>query len=335
MTPFQRYILKRFAYSGITIFIIVFVVFTISRSAGDPVTAYVTPETPGRIVDIIREKYHLNDPIPIQFIYWLNGILHGDWGRAYSHSKEPVLEIIIRYLPYTLELNLYVFIIAIPLSYWIATKAATNKDALIDHAARFLAVSGQSLPDFFIGILIMAYLYPRGLMVMNPKWTFPLITGMPTVDALLSGDIKGFIEAWKYLIGPIITIVIGSLATLTRILRSSILEELNKDYIITGMSKGLSKDYVEKRYARRNALIPFITLIGLWIANLVAGSAIVEVVFNRRGLGFIMAEAAKATDHNAVQAYTMIYAVVLVLANLAIDISYGYLDPRIKYGEKK
>ena len=92
---------------------------------------------------------------------------------------------------------------------------------------------------------------------------------------------------------------------------------------------------MEKKYARRNALIPFVTLIGLWVANLVSGSAIVEVVFNRRGLGFIMAEAAKATDHNAVQAYTMIYAVVLVLANLVIDVFYGYIDPRIKYGEKK
>ena len=312
-----------------------FVVFTISRSAGDPVTAYVTPETPGRIVEIIREKYHLNDPIPIQFIYWLNGILHGDWGRAHSHSREPVLELITRYLPYTLELNLYVFLFAVPLSYWIGTKAATNKDALVDHATRFFAVSGQSLPEFFIGILMMAFLYPRGLMIMNPQWSFQKITGMPTIDALLNGDINGFIDAWKYLIGPLVTMIIGSIATLTRILRSSILEELNKDYIITGMSKGLSKDYVEKKYARRNALIPFVTLIGLWVANLVSGSAIIEVVFNRRGIGFIMAEAAKATDHNAVQAFTMIYAVVLVVANLVIDVFYGYIDPRIKYGDKK
>lgn len=335
MTPFQRYILKRIAYSGITIFVIVFVVFTISRSAGDPVKAYILPETPGRIVEIIREKYHLNDPIPIQFVYWLKGIIQGDWGRAHSHSKEPVLELIIRYLPYTLELNLYVFLLAVPLSYWIGTKAATNKDALVDHATRFLAVSGQCLPQFFTGILIMAYLYPRGWMIMNPQWTFQRITGMPTIDALLNGDLNGFIEACKYLIGPLVTIIIGSLSTLTRILRSSIIEELNKDYIITGRSKGLSKDYVEKRYARRNALIPFVTLIGLWIANLVSGSAIIEVVFNRRGLGYIMAEAAIATDHNAVQAYTMIYAVVLVLANLVIDIFYGYIDPRIKYGEKQ
>jgi len=335
LTPFQRYILKRIAYSWITIFVIVFVVFTISRSAGDPVTAYVTPETPGKVVEVIREKYHLNDPIPIQFVYWLNGIIHGDWGRAHSATKEPVLELIARYLPLTLELNLYVFALALPLSYWIGTKAATNKDALTDHAARVLSIIGQCFPQFFTGILIMAFLYTRGWMVINPNWTFQRITGMPTIDALLNGDLKGFVEALKYLIGPLVTAIIGSLSMLTRVLRSSVLEELNKDYVMTGRSKGLSKDYVEKRYARRNALIPFVTLIGLWIANLISGSAIIEVVFNRRGLGYVIAEAARATDHNAVQAYTMIYTIVLVLANLVIDIFYGYIDPRIKYGEKQ
>lgn len=335
MRAFHRYILKRIVYAGITIFLIVFVVFAISRSAGDPVTAYVTPETPGKIVEVIRKKYHLDDPIPIQFVYWLNGIIHGDWGRAHSHTKEPVDELIVRYLPITLELNLYVFALALPLSYWIGTKAATNKDTLTDHAARVLAIIGQCFPQFFTGILIMAFLYTRGWMVMDPKWTFQRITGMPTIDALLNRDLNGFVVALKYLIGPLITALIGSLSMQTRVLRSSVLEELSKDYIMTGRSKGLSKDYVEKKYARRNALIPFVTLMGLWVANLTAGSAIIEVVFNRHGLGNVIAEAAKATDHNTVQAFTVVYAIILVLANLIIDVLYGLLDPRIKYGEKQ
>jgi peptide/nickel transport system permease protein len=327
--------LKRIVYSFITIFVVIFVVFTISRSAGDPVTAYITAETPAKVVEIIREKYHLNDPIPVQFVYWVKGLLQGDWGRAHSFTREPVLELIIQYLPKTIELNLYVFAIALPLSYWIGTIAATKKDTYVDHFTRLLAIIGTCFPQFFIGILIMAFLYPRGWMVMNPNWTFQRITGMPTVDALLNGDLFGFVQAFKFLIGPLLTAVIASISMQARVLRSSILEELNKDYITTGKAKGLSTDYVEKKYARRNALIPYVTLMGLWVANITSGSAILEVVFNRHGIGNIIADAARATDHNTVQAFTMIYTIILVMSNLIIDIVYGFIDPRITYGEKQ
>jgi len=319
----------------ITIFLIVFIVFTISRSAGDPVAAYVTPDTPKEIIEVIRKKYHLDESIPVQFIYWLNGVAHGDWGRAYGLGRRPVADLIERYLPLTLELNLYVFVIALPLSYWIATKAATHKDTSIDHAARVLSLIGQCFPQFFIGILFLAFLYRRDWIVIDPSWAFQKITGMPTVDAILNGDLEGFVVALKYLIGPLVVLTIASLSMSMRILRSSILEELSKDYIMTGRSKGLSKDYVEKRYARRNALIPFVTLMGFWVANLISGSAIVEVVFNRYGLGNIMAMAARSTDHNTIQALTVIYTIALIFTNFIVDIVYGFIDPRIKYGEKR
>ncbi len=335
LTNLQKYILRRLLYSIITIIAIVFMVFTISRLAGDPVEAYVTPETPPEIIEIIRKKYHLDEPIPVQFVYWVNGLIRGDWGRAFSFGEEPIVELIARLFPLTLELNLYVMIISLPLGYWIGTKAAANKDTWIDHLARILAIMGNSLPSFFIGLVLLAFLYVRGIVVIDPHFNFAKVTGMPTVDALLAGDWRGFIEAWRYLIGPLITMVFGSLATNTRVLRSSILEELNKDYITTGKSKGLSKDYIDKKYARRNALIPFMTLLGFTIAGLVSGSAIVEAVFNRQGLGSVAAAAARVTDHNTVQAFSLIYAVTLVLVNLGIDIIYGFIDPRIKYGETK
>lgn len=335
LTPLQRYIMKRIVYSALTVFVIVFLVFSLSRLAGDPIEAYVTPQTPPEIVEIIRRKYHLDEPIPVQFVYWLKGISQGDWGRAFSHGEEPLTELIARYFPLTLELNLYVIAIALPLGYWIGTKAATNKDTWTDHSARIFAILGRCLPEFFIGLLLLSLLYPRGWLVVDPKWTFRRITGLPTIDALLNRDLNGFVEAFKYLIGPLLTSLFASLAQNTRVLRSSILEELSKDYITTGRSKGLSRDYVNKKYARRNALIPFTTLTGFWIAGLVSGTAILEAVFNRQGLGNISAAAAKATDHNTIQALTLIYAVSLVIVNLVIDTVYGYLDPRIKYGEKK
>jgi len=303
--------------------------------AGDPVEAYVTPNTPPEIIEIIRLKYHLDEPIHVQFVYWVDGLLHGDWGRAFSFGGEPIIELIRRLFPLTLELNLYVMIISLPLGYWIGTKAASNKDKWIDHFARILAIMGNSLPSFFVGLIILAVLYPRNVVVIDPKFSFTKITGMPTVDAVLNGDWKGLLEAFRYLIGPLLTSVFASLATNTRVLRSSILEELGKDYITTGRSKGLSKDYIDKKYARRNALIPFITLLGFWVAGLVSGNAILETVFNRAGLGSVAAAAAKATDHNTVQAFTMIFAIALVFVNLVIDILYGYIDPRIKYGANK
>lgn len=303
--------------------------------AGDPVEAYVTPETPPEIVEIIRKKYHLDEPIPVQFVYWAQGVLHGDLGRAFSFGEEPLTDVIRRYLPLTLELNLYGLALALPLSYWIGTKAATKKDSWFDHLARLFAVIGRCLPGFFTGLLLLAALYPRGWIVVDPRWTFNKITGMPTIDALLNGDINGFIEAFKYLIGPLLTSLLGSFAQNTRILRSSILEELSKDYVNTGRAKGLSKDYVEKKYARRNALIPFVTMLGFWFAGMVSGTAVLEAVFNRGGMGNISAAAARATDHNTLQAFTMIYAIMLVVANLVVDLIYGFIDPRIKYGEEK
>jgi len=335
ISPLQKYVARRLVYSFFTIFAIVFMVFTLSRLAGDPVEAYVTPETPPEIVEVIRKKYHLDEPIPVQFVYWVNGLLRGDWGRAFSFGEEPIIELISRLFPLTLELNLYVMVIALPMGFWIGTKAATNKDSWVDHLARVLAITGNSLPGFFTGLLLLAFLYPRGMVVIDPQFSFTRITGMPTVDAVLNGDWNGFLEAWRYLLGPLLTSVFSSLATNTRVLRSSILEELNKDYIITGKSKGLKKDYVDKKYARRNALIPFTTLLGFWIAGLVSGSAILEAVFNRSGLGSVAAAAARVTDHNTVQAFSLIFAVSLVLVNLVIDIIYGFIDPRIKYGEKK
>jgi peptide/nickel transport system permease protein len=335
MSPLQKYLARRVIYSFITVFAIVFMVFTLSRLAGDPVEAYVTPETPPEIVEVIRKKYHLDEPIPVQFVFWVQGLLQGEWGRAFSFGEEPILELIRRLFPLTLELNIYVMIIALPLGYWIGTKAATNKDSWIDHLARILAIMGNSLPTFFTGLLLLAFLYTRGMVVIDPRFSFPKVTGMPTVDAVLAGDWTGFIEAWRYLIGPLITSVFSRLATNTRVLRSSILEELSKDYITTGKSKGLSKDYIDKKYARRNAMIPFTTLLGFWVAGMVSGNAILEAVFNRSGLGSVAAAAARVTDHNTVQAISLIFAVALVFTNLLIDIAYGFIDPRIKYGEKK
>lgn len=332
MNNLQKYILKRVLYSAVTVFVIVFTIFTLSRMAGDPVEAYVTPETPPEIVEIIRQKYHLDEPIHIQFVYWFQGLIQGDWGRAFSQGEEPVSELIVRLFPLTLELNLYVMILALPLGFWVGTKAAANKDTWIDHLARILAIMGNCLPSFFIGLLLLAFLYPKGFIVLDPRFRFPRVTGMPTIDALLAGDWGGFIQAFKYILGPLLTSLFSSLATNTRVLRSSILEELSKDYITTGRSKGLGKNQIVSKYARRNALIPFTTLAGFWVAGLVSGTAILEAVFNRRGLGSVSAAAAQVTDHNTLQALTLIYAISLVFVNLIIDILYGYLDPRIKYG---
>jgi peptide/nickel transport system permease protein len=199
--------------------------------------------------------------------------------------------------------------------------------------SRFLAIIGRCLPGFFTGLLILAYLYPKGFIVVDFYWTVKKITGMPTIDAILNLDWDAFVHGFKYLIGPLLTSIIGAFAQNTRILRSSILEEMSKDYIKTGKSKGLSTDYVNTKYARRNALIPFTTTLGYSFAWILSGNAVLESVFNRRGMGSVAAQAARMTDHNTLQAFAMIMATLLVTINLIVDIVYGYIDPRIKYGE--
>jgi len=304
-------------------------IFTLSRCAGDPVTAYVDPKMSKEDIELTRKLYGLDQPLYVQYYYWIAAALRGDLGISQTFDYRPVTTVIAEYMPITVELAIYTLIIAIPLGVWLGTKSAANKDTWIDHVCRLIAISGQSMPAFFFALVIAMILYPHGIIVFSPAFTFRRVTGLPTLDAILGGDVLGLIDAFRYLVGPLLVQTYTQLALNTRILRASVLQELGKDYIITGLAKGLSVDYVRTAYARRNALLPFVTLSGLQVVWLLSGTVVTEVVFNRTGLGYFMATAALAVDHNAVLGYVLVLGSLLLLANMLIDVLYAYLDPRI------
>ncbi len=333
---FHTYVIKRLILAVIVLFGLSILVFSLSRSAGDPVAGYVDPLTPWDQVEQIRKEHHLDEPLYIQYFYWLKEVSRGDFGICRIYMYRPVFDAITNYMPVTIELAIFTLVFMVPISFWLATKAIAHKDTWIDHLSRLLAISGRSFPVFLLGLVVLAILYPINLSIITfhyPTSDFPRITGMPTIDAVLSRDLGNFIDSIKYLIGPLLVQIFINLALTIRVLRSSMLEEAGKDYVLTGYSKGLSQDYILKNYIRRNALIPFITLMGIQFAFLMNGAVISETIFNRKGLGWLAATAATRTDHPTILAIALTLGATMVFANLAVDLIYARLDPRVTLGE--
>ena len=332
MGNLASFLTRRLLLSVAVLFMLSILVFSISRLTGDPVAAYVGPQASREFIESVRNEYHLNDPLYIQYFYWLIGVLRGDLGISQTFGYRPVTFVILSFFPVTLELALYTMLISLPVSIWLATKSAMNKDKWVDHAGRLLAIAGYSLPIFVFGLVLAFILYPLGVITFNPNFNFPSITGLPTIDSLLALNWTEFVESWRYLIGPLTVQVFVQLALNMRILRASMVEEASKDYVTTGLSKGFKRSTVYRLYVRRNALIPFVTLAGTQFAGLMSGTVVNEVVFNRKGLGFMIATAAIANDHNAVLAYALVVGLAFVIINIVVDIIYSRLDPRIRLG---
>jgi len=297
---------------------------------GDPVSTYVDPrQLDLETLERVRNIYHLNDPIYIQYFYWLKSVLRGDLGVSTSTGAIPVNQIIARYFPLSLELGLFTIIFAIPITIFLGTFSTKYRNTIIDHGIRVFTVLFRGMPSFFFALMLAITFYPRGLITFNPRFNFPTITGMPLIDSLIAGNIKGIIEAIRYLWGPLVVQVFLQLALGTRILRASMLEEIGKDYALFAKSKGLSADYVLLKYVRKNGLSAFMTLIGLQIVWLLTGTVITETIFNRKGLGWFSAFAAQQLDYNGVLSYTLITGVFLIVANSIVDIAYAKVDPRV------
>jgi peptide/nickel transport system permease protein len=330
---FSAFMARRSVFAvGVLLGVSLFV-FIVTRLMGDPIAPYVTPRTPKDTIDLIRAKYHLNEPIYIQYAYWLWGVLQGDLGLSPTYGYTPVSKLLSSYLPITVELAIYTVVFSIPLGLWLGTKSAKNKDRLPDHLSRVFSIAGWSMPQFVIGLILLYVLYTQGILELQPKFNFNRITGLPTFDALLAGDLPGFVVAWQYLIGALIVQVWTNVAIMARVLRSSLIEELGKDYITTARAKGVEQSIVVTKHARRNALISFITIAGVSAAYWLSGSVIVETIFNRLGIGLLAAEGATKFDSTLVLGFTLLAGLIMVGANFVADVLYAYFDPRIRLGE--
>jgi len=303
---------------------------------------YVRSPKEAKNLDAIIKKYGLADPLYVQYFTWINQVLHGNLGWS-QIDTQPVMKSIITRFPATLEIVMYAAPITILLGIYLGVISATHKDKAPDHITRSLAIIGWSLPSFWLAMILMAVFYIQLDWFAPERISRPIesafnsgqlipYTHLYTIDGILNGRLDVTLEAFRHLIMPIIVLVVIQVAGIIRVMRSSMLEALSKGYVIAARAKGLSPSEVINKHARRNALIPVVTLSGLMIGGMLTGVVITETVFNIPGIGRWGAQAALAPDLPSIVGFATFAAVIYVLTNLVVDVIYAYIDPRIRLG---
>lgn len=340
------YIIRRLLLLPIILLGVTFLIFCVFSllSPMERLATYVhDPATlkSAQSIERLIDKYHLDDPFPLSYINWINRIVHLDLGWSQA-ANQPVWEAICQRFPATLELVLYSIIPVILVGIWLGVISAVHHNDMLDQTIRVTAIIGWSLPTFIFGLFVLFIFYgilgwlPPGRLsvwAQNIVYTDPNFhsyTRLVTIDALLNCNIPLFLDALRHLIAPIITLSYISWAFLLRITRSSMLETLRKDYVRTARAKGVDEHTVIHLHAKRNALIPVMTIAGMMIIRMMAGVVITETIFNYPGLGFWAASSAQQLDYGSVISFALLFATLMVLGNLIVDISYALIDPRVR-----
>ncbi len=310
------FIIRRLSLTIIVLIIISFFSFLLLYLVpGDPAAAALGLESTPEQVEAYRHELWLDRPFIVQYFHWVGNAVRGDFGQSIAY-REPISTIFMERLPITLYLALWAFIFSNILGISAGIVCAIRRGGLLDQTISVLANMGIAVPIFFLGILgIYAFaLKLNWLPIMG--WT------SPGTD---------FIMSTRQAIMPVIALAIPGIAMMARQTRSSMLEVVRQDYMRTAWSKGLRERRVIIRHALKNALIPIVTLMGLQLRILVGGSVIVEQVFNIPGLGRLLVYAAFSKDFLIIQAGVLLIGLIVCIANLVVDISYGWLDPRVRY----
>jgi ABC-type dipeptide/oligopeptide/nickel transport system permease component len=342
----REFIIRRLLLLIPVIFGVLLISFVLSHAVGDPIYAYVTPHTPRWEYPIIAAQHHLYDWLPIQFFYYIVGLFQGDWGYSTSASL-PVTDAIAAYFPATMELAIVAIIMAVAIGIPIGIQSAIKKDKSVDHVLRVFSLSGVSMPIFWFA-LILQYFLCYQLLISGSPFYFPFyqrgsaatiafmnahrITGLYIIDSLLWGRFDLFLDSLWHIFLPAFCLAFSMLATISRMMRSSMLEVMKQDYITLARSKGLTERVVIYRHAMRNALIPTVTVGGLMFAGLLGGAVLTETIFAWPGIGRWSTGAMLNADIGGIMGFVLISGFIYAFANLIVDIMYGFLDPRVRYG---
>lgn len=303
----------------------------------DPVAAALGDHARDDQIAAFRAEYGLDKPVAEQYALYLAGLTHGDLGIS-IRTRRPVINDLRDFFPATLELSLAALLVSLLIGIPAGVWSAVTRNRLPDHVVRIFSLIGGSLPIFWLGLILIGLFYtqlgwlPVGGRIdqfISPPQT---ITGLYLVDSLLTGNMQAFQSSLLHLILPAFTLGYYSTAVLARMMRSSMLEVLNQDYMRTARAKGLRERAVIVRHAVRNALIPTLTIIGVTFGSLLSGAVLTETIFTWPGLGRYATASAVNLDFPAVMGVTLLAAVVYTLANLTVDLSYHFLDPRIQHG---
>jgi len=305
-------------------------------------TLFITSEKQLENIGDVIKGFRLNDPPYIQYFTWLSQVLSGNLGYS-VYAKQTVADAILKRFPATAELVMFSIPVTVLLGIFLGVKSAVHRDKIVDHLTRSSSIIGWSLPSFWLGIILLSVFYV-GLGLFPPERLgtraenfvlsdqFIAYTGFNTIDGLLNGQPWITWDALQHIVLPTIVLVTIQIALIVRVMRSSMLEALSKGYITAARAKGLSEKEVINKHARRNALIPVITLSGLLAAGMLNGVVITETIFNINGVGRFGARAAMNLDIPATLGFALFSGVLFVIANFIVDMLYAYTDPRIRLG---
>jgi peptide/nickel transport system permease protein len=332
-----RYIASRLLVAVAMVLLATLVIFLIANLVpGDPVLAQlgdIAANNPA-IVAAYRHKWGLDLPLWDRYWLFLFGLLHGDLGISIS-SQRPVLDDIAQYAPATVELSTIAFLLSLLLGLPLGIIAAMRRDSWIDHLARGVSLVGVSAPTFWLAFIMLAVFYGWLGWAAGPgqlsadQFPPPVVTGFMLIDAPLAGQWDTFWDAAWHLVLPSIVLAAATLGLITRTTRAAMLESLSQDYIRVARAKGLRRYAIVLGHALPNALLPVVTLGGLAYAQLLTGTVLTETIFSWPGLGRYTFRSAVFLDFPAIMGITIVVAVVYVVVNLLVDISYALLDPRV------
>jgi len=335
----RRSLLLIFVLFGVSVLIFgILMTFSPERRAA----TYVTSPQQAKDIPRIIQQFGLDDPFYIQYVRWMKEVFKGNLGWSLVASR-PVAEAFWNYFPVTLEMNLFAAPIVIIFGIWLGTLSGIHRDTWIDHSTRILAIVGWSLPTFLFALVLLMIFYGYfqifspgvlsdhlTMFILDHPDSFRPYTGLYTIDGILNGRLDITLNALSHLVLPVLTYVIVVVALNMRVMRSGMIEELSKEYVITAIAKGADKKTIHIKHARRNALLPVITVAGQSVAYSMEGSVAVEVVYNRHGIGWWLAESAVQLDIPVLMCICLFMAVIFVITNLTLDILYAYIDPRIR-----
>jgi peptide/nickel transport system permease protein len=313
------FLVRRLLLTIPILFIVSVICFSmINLIPGDPATVILGPEASQHAKEEMRNRLNLNEPIPVQYVDWLWGVLHGDLGESLIDDT-PVSKLILERLPVTIELALGAFAVSFTIAVVVGILSASRRGTWVDYLSTGAALGGISIPSFWLGMMLII-IFAVNLGILPASGYEPFFQNpVANITAMIL---------------PIIATGLRESGELTRMLRSSLLEQLGSDYVRTAFSKGLSRRVVLIRHAVRNALIPFVTASGLQIAGLLGGLVVTETVFQLPGLGRLVVDSIENRDFTTVQGAVLTITLIVVMVNVFIDVLYTIIDPRISVSSK-
>lgn len=336
-----RYILRRVLFGVVVLFAVLTMTFVLSRSlGGNTVVAWLgkSASIHPELAALYAQKYHLNDPIPVQYYYYIINMFQGNLGLSPSRGFEPVTQVIAITLPFTLQLVFFALLISIALGISLGVLSAQYHHKPVDTSIRAFYLAGYSSPPFFVALILVIVfalffrLLPSGGAFdigLNPPTP---ITGIPMVDSVVEGNLPYFLSSLQHVILPSLALALVTFGVLTRVLRSSLLEVMHSNYIRTARAKGLDESTVFFKHGLRNAMISVVTISSLMVTWLITGTIFVESIFAYPGIGEYLVSSLAAEDYPGIMGVTIVFAVVIVIANLTADILYAVVDPQLRLG---